>query len=160
MAHVTFCLLCDSYSDFYFLWFFFSLKLDNNHSLCCAIALPHFIFGFCLLMCISYSFKLEGNVLEAEPKCGSLHSLQNVAVLWSVHATSLQSCLTLQPHELWPATLLCPWDSPGKNTGVGCHALLQGIFPTHGSNTRLLCLLHNSGGFFTSSATWEAHATG
>ena len=27
--------------------------------------------------------------------------------------------------------LLCPWDSPGKNTGVGCHFLLQGIFPTH-----------------------------
>ena len=30
--------------------------------------------------------------------------------------------------------LLCPWDSPGKNTEVGCHALLQGIFPTQGSN--------------------------
>ena len=27
---------------------------------------------------------------------------------------------------------LCPWDSRGKNTGVGCHALLQGIFPTPG----------------------------
>ena len=38
--------------------------------------------------------------------------------------------------------LLCPWDSPGKNTGVGCHALLQGIFPTQGSNLRLLWLLH------------------
>ena len=33
-------------------------------------------------------------------------------------------------------------DSPGKNTGVGCHALFQGIFPTQGSNLRLLCLLH------------------
>ena len=32
--------------------------------------------------------------------------------------------------------------SPGKNTGLGCHALLQGIFPTQGSNPRLLCLLH------------------
>ena len=30
--------------------------------------------------------------------------------------------------------LLCRWDSPGKNTGVGCHALLQGIFPTPGMN--------------------------
>ena len=38
--------------------------------------------------------------------------------------------------------LLCPQDSPGKNTGVGCHALLQGIFPTQGSNQRSLCLLH------------------
>ena len=33
-------------------------------------------------------------------------------------------------------------DSPGKNTGVSCHALLQGIFLTQGSNQRLLCLLH------------------
>ena len=33
--------------------------------------------------------------------------------------------------------LLCPWDSPGKNTGVGCHFLLQGIFPTQGSNQGL-----------------------
>ena len=31
---------------------------------------------------------------------------------------------------LWPARPLCPWDSPGRNAGVGHHALLQGIFPT------------------------------
>ena len=45
---------------------------------------------------------------------------------------------------LWtvPARLLCPWDSPGKNTGVGCHTLLQGIFPTQGSNPCLLHFLH------------------
>ncbi|MGE2757601.1 hypothetical protein, partial [Escherichia coli] len=36
------------------------------------------------------------------------------------------------------ARLLCPWDFPGKNTGVGCHFLLQGIFPTQGSNPHLL----------------------
>ena len=36
-----------------------------------------------------------------------------------------QLCPTLlQPHGLQPARLLCPWDSPGKNTGVGCHSLL------------------------------------
>ena len=33
-------------------------------------------------------------------------------------------------------------DSPDKNTGVGCHALLQEVFPTQGSNPYLLCLLH------------------
>ena len=49
---------------------------------------------------------------------------------------------SLQPHGLQPARLLCLWASPGKNTGVGCHALLQGIFPTKGSNPCLLCLLH------------------
>ena len=37
--------------------------------------------------------------------------------------------------------LLGPWDSPGKNTGVGCCALHQCIFPTQGSNPHLLCLL-------------------
>ena len=50
-----------------------------------------------------------------------------------------QLCPTLlQPHGLWPTRLLCPWDSPGKNTGVGCHFLLQGMFPTQGSNPGLL----------------------
>ena len=39
----------------------------------------------------------------------------------------------LRPHGLYPARLLCPWDSPGKNIGVGCHALLQGIFSNQGS---------------------------
>ena len=34
--------------------------------------------------------------------------------------------------------VVCPWNSLGKNTGVGCHSLLQGIFPTQGSNLDLL----------------------
>ena len=50
-----------------------------------------------------------------------------------------KSCLTLcHPHGLQPARLLCPWDFPGKNTGAGCHFLLQGILPTQGSNLGLL----------------------
>ena len=50
-----------------------------------------------------------------------------------------QSCLTLQPHELKPVRLLCPWVFPGKNAGVSCHFLLQGIFLTQRPNP---CLLH------------------
>ena len=38
--------------------------------------------------------------------------------------------------------LFCTWDFLGKNTEVDCHALLQGISPTQGSNPHLLCLLH------------------
>ena len=53
-------------------------------------------------------------------------------------AKTLQSCLTLQPYRLQPAGLLCPWDSPGKNTGVNCHALLQGIFLTQALNPSLV----------------------
>ena len=45
---------------------------------------------------------------------------------------------TLQPHGLGLTRLFCPWDSPGKNTGVGYHFLLQGIFPTQKSNPGLL----------------------
>ena len=45
---------------------------------------------------------------------------------------------SLRPHGLWPARLLCPRDSPGKNTGVGCHFLLQGIFPTQESHPGFL----------------------
>ena len=41
-----------------------------------------------------------------------------------------------------PDRLLCPWDSPGKNSGVDCHFLLQGIFLIQGSNPHLLYLLH------------------
>ena len=55
----------------------------------------------------------------------------------------------------WPGEFLGlynPWDFPGKNTGVGCHALLQGIFPTHGSNPGLLL----GRGILP---TWEAEAT-
>ena len=45
---------------------------------------------------------------------------------------------SLQPRGLSPARLLCPGDSPGKNTGVGSHFLLQGIFPIQGLNLHLL----------------------
>ena len=45
---------------------------------------------------------------------------------------------SLRPHGLQPASL-CPWNSPGKNTGVGCHSLLQRLpFPTQGSNLGFL----------------------
>ena len=50
---------------------------------------------------------------------------------------------SLQPHRPYLARLLCPWNFLGKNIGVGCHALLQEIFPTQGSNPQLLHLLHH-----------------
>ena len=53
-----------------------------------------------------------------------------------------QLCLTLlQPRGQQPDRLLCPWDSPGKTTAVGCHFLLHGVFLTQGSNPCLLRLL-------------------
>ena len=60
-----------------------------------------------------------------------------------VCAKSLESCLTLcDPVDCSLLGSSVHGNSPGKNTGVGCHALLQGIFPTERSNPCLLCLLH------------------
>ena len=64
--------------------------------------------------------------------------------LWSPlelqRACSVVSCPTLRRYGLYSPRRLCPWDSPGKNTGVSCHALLQGTL--QGSNLQLLSLLH------------------
>ena len=49
---------------------------------------------------------------------------------------------SLQPLGLQPPRLLCPWNSPGKKSGVCCHFLLQEIFLTHRLNLGLLSLLH------------------
>ena len=56
--------------------------------------------------------------------------------------TSVCSSLWI-PMDYSSTRLLCPWDSPGKNTEVSCHTLLQGVFPTQGSNPHLLQLLHS-----------------
>ena len=60
-------------------------------------------------------------------------------------------CLILCSFMDCNAPGFCPWDSPSKNTGVGCHALLQGIFRSQGSNLRPYVWV-----FFTSSTTWKA----
>ena len=68
---------------------------------------------------------------------------------------SLQLCLTLVTSGAVALQASCPWDSPSKNTGVGCHALLQGIFLTQGSHPRPLRLTALAGGFVTICTTWE-----
>ena len=57
-------------------------------------------------------------------------------------AKLLQSSPTLCKPVDVAYRLLYPWDPPGKNTGVTCHTLLQGINPTQRSNLCLFCLLH------------------
>ena len=65
------------------------------------------------------------------------------------YKTEVRVCMMLSCVQLFePARLLCPWDSPGKNTGVGCHVLLQRIFSTQGS-TPISCSSCIVGGFFT-----------
>ena len=56
----------------------------------------------------------------------------SVYVYMCVHVCLVASVVSdsLQTYELYLARLLLPWGFPAKNTGVGCYALLQGIFPT------------------------------
>ena len=75
------------------------------------------------------------------------HSTLSSLLHWlsqCVHPHEVASVVfsSLRPYGLCPARLLCPWDSPGKNNGEGCHALLQGIFLTQRLNMHRLHLLH------------------
>ena len=81
-----------------------------------------------------------------------LYLLLKLPVVGSVQLDSLQ------PHGLYPARLAYPWNFAGKNTGVGCRNLLQGIFLTWGLSPHLLCLLHWQADFFYHCASWDAES--
>ena len=76
---------------------------------------------------------LNGEMLKA-----SIYLIICVCVCARVFSCSAVSNSS-QSYGPWPARFLCPWGSPGKNTGAGCHALLQGLLPIQGLNPRLLC---------------------
>ena len=99
-----------------------------------------------ILMAVE-SHNTQFTAWKQAPQCYSTRSR------WAASVLRAQSCPTLRHPGLQPARLLCPWDSPGKNTAVGCHALLQGVFSTQGPNLSLLRLLHWPGRFFTTSAS-------
>ena len=86
--------------------------------------------------------------MEIKVYCNKNHVifdiLNNMSVSHSVMSDSLQ------PHGLQPSRLLCPWNSQGKNTGVGSHSFLQGVFLTQGLNIQVSCI---AGRFFTIRAT-------
>ena len=60
----------------------------------------------------------------AVPQMGMFSICQALTILAACQVASVVSD-SLRPHGLQPTRLLCPWDSPGKNTGVGCHFILQ-----------------------------------
>ena len=70
--------------------------------------------------------------------------LQVLVTFTTCACSAVQSVVSdsLQKYGLQSARRHCAWGFPGKNTGMGCHFLLQGIFPTQGSNSHLLHLLH------------------
>ena len=79
----------------------------------------------------------------SSPKIGDQNACYLMAVSWT-HACVPTCSVMPAGHE--PPGLICPWNFPGKNTGVGCHALFQGILPTQGLNSCLLHLLHQQAG--------------
>ena len=119
-------------------------KWFREHQLQAAGA--HFVHMWSLPQAHWFSFSFIRGWESVSPYCVVLlFSNRIFTANWKymrLCAKMLQLCTTLQLCELKPAGLLCPWDSPGKNTGVGCHAFLQGIFLTQASKLHLLCLLH------------------
>ena len=95
----------------------------------------------CPLFWISFPFRSPGST-EYSPLCcqAGFHwlSILHTVRVKEVKVSLLSHVLLLQPHGLYPTGLPCPWNSPGKNTGVGSYSLLQGIFLTQGSNLSLL----------------------
>ena len=80
-------------------------------------------------------------------------------------AKSLQLCPTLCDPRRQPTRLPCPWDSPGKNTGVGCHFLLQCMkvkseseVAQSCSNLRFCPILHPQGIYFMTHEWWDTEA--
>ena len=84
----------------------------------------------CVLCCVP-----GGAFTWAVPGCSREGG---IARMHPPHALPQDCASGLQPHALQPSRLLCPWNSPGKNTGVSCPSLLQGIFLTQGLNPGLL----------------------
>ena len=76
------------------------------------------------------------------PKSSIIPILQMRKLIQKSHQKSgyVEELFPQNQHGLEPARLLCPWDFPGKNTGADSHSILQGIFPTQGSN---LCFLYH-----------------
>ena len=114
-------------------------------------------------MCVSYLDKVTGNHFNKKMQWNSYKTTMGLTLhyCWRKYKmkTNKTACRLSRFSRVqrfatpWTTAprLLCPWGSPGKNTGVGCHVLLQclpgpGIFPAQGSNTGLLCLLHRQAG--------------
>ena len=87
-------------------------------------------------------FHIKSNLMLCHVCCSLPHYLSLISMLFLTFKVGTcevtQSCLTLcNSMDCSPADSSVHGDSPGKNTGVGCHALLQGIFPTQRSNPGL-----------------------
>ena len=94
----------------------------------------------------------QGRTVRIPPPCSVYSPLMALTLFQMVSLPSCFVCVfshsvmsdSLRPHGLYPARLLRPLHFPGKNTGVGCHFLLQGTFPTQGLNPGFAALQADS----------------
>ena len=96
-----------------------------------------------------------GKVITLQLKTNQLKNIldrQKPFLFCNIQSISLV-CLFVTPWTV-ACSLLCPWDFPGKNTGMGSHFLLHGIIPIQGSNPHFLCLPHCRQILY-SLGTWE-----
>ena len=123
------------FSDFshswfiFFSFFFFSFFLPSSFFLFIYFCKIDFFFLRTVLVALQQNWTECAEISCIPP---ALPTHMKVKVSCTVVSNSLQF------HGLQPIRLLCPWNYPGKRTGVGCHFLLQGIFLTWGSNPGLL----------------------
>ena len=85
------------------------------------------------------AFHIWTNNLSTLGQITYVHILRDSKKVLSLHHMCVLSCVwPFVPHELYPTRRLCPWNFPGKNTGVGCYVFFQRIYLTQGLNLRLL----------------------
>ena len=150
------CLLCFLFKKSFFLFHWhaagYNIEWNKQHDLIFSLVLYPLIFLNVSLLNMFFFF----------PPLKYFFFLLEKLLLWNVRITqhyksTMHVCCVLSPFSRvqlfatpWTVTtrLLCPWDFPGKNTGVDCHFLLQGIFPTQGWN-QVFCGSRIAWGFFT-----------
>ena len=114
------------------------LWIDNSHKeagilLACSWELPTMISVYILIYCFwDQYYSCPPLTLALLIDSGQIKKCQGCSECYPFIPTFCD------PVDYSPPKLLCPWNSPGKNTGVGCHFLLQGIFLTQGLNPDLL----------------------
>ena len=110
------------------------VSLDSKNSM------KRFIFTYLLQSAAIYYHNILFIIMDLEGEiimqhicvcvcvcvCVYVQLLSHVQLLVAPRTVAYQ---TVQPHELYPNRHLCPWNFPGKNNGMVCHILLQGIFP-------------------------------
>ena len=100
-------------TQYWAFFLFFSIKM---------VSAFHWIVRMCRVVYWAITY-----IISFDPFDIYIQEVTSIKINAAIAAKSLRSCLTLWPHRRQPSRLLCPWDSPGKNTGVGCHFPLQKI---------------------------------